>query len=349
MHIFIDESGSFVPSSDGRSSMCCVATLAVSESRLEAVEALHARLIENWNPPGGEIKGARLTERQCDRLIVALGSMGVLLGIVAIDMSLHSAAGIGRHRDGQAERIRASVEGPEYFQSLRDETNVWADRVGALPAQLYVESTLLSLALAHTVQMASLHFAQADPPALGAFKWRIDAKDRNLTEYERLWLDIIKPIMQSISMSEPVVTVNEFDYSAMRVFQNPVRDSAPEHLSRGIPPERRSGPFHSFDARKLVADVAFEDSRSAAGLQLVDVLANVFRRACNGRLRERGWRNLGRLMVKNFRTRRAIQCVMLTDAGQARPLTRMAYWPVLHHIDRQAPSWELAGASSRGR
>ena len=337
MRVFIDESGSFVHPASGLS-VSCVSALAVAESALERVEREYARMLEDWGVHG-ELKGRSLTERRADRLITMLGNNNVVLAIVATDMGLQNEGSITAHKNGQTERLRAGVAGAQYSQEIRDYVNGLADRTEALPNQLYVESVLLTIAVERTLQRATLQFAQTDPKALGAFAWRVDAKDKQLTEYERLWTDLVMPAVQTGSLKNPLFSVlgGPFDYSAMAPFENPSTPEAPEHLRAGRPPGR-DGPFESIDLKKVLADLSFGDSAADPGLQLADVLANVFRRACHTRMRDRGWRRLGQLMVRDHRPGHlAVDCVLL---GRKKiPLRKLPYWEVLYSIEEEARPW----------
>jgi hypothetical protein len=342
MYIFIDESGSFVTPRDAPHSVCCVAALAIPCSCLGTVVNMYQRRLKHWNPGAAEVKGSSLSERQVDGLITALGNFDVVLTVVCIDMGLHSETGIATHKKAQETKLRESVAGPEFFESFRDDVNELASRIAQLPNQLYVQLQILTDAIARTVQTTTLHFAQTEPNTLGTFAWHIDAKDKTLQECERLWLDLVGPMLQSTSLKTPLVTARGpgFDYSAFAKFENPTAAEPPSHLKPGML-SGASGPFNSIDTRKLVANVAFEDSRGNPGLQLVDILANAFRRACMGRLRERGWRRLGRLMVRDFRSGRAVDCLQLNTGRPLSPLPRMPYWVVLQGIDDNARHWEV--------
>jgi hypothetical protein len=297
--------------------------------------------MHDWRPPSGELKGSVLSERQMDRVIQGLVALDVVLLVVCIDMGLHSEGSVNAHRMGQAAKIRASVVGSEFHEDIRRHFNELASRVEHLSIQLYVESILLSIALAHALQRTSLHYAQVEPSTLGSFAWRIDAKDRDLTEYERLWVELVKPLLQTLSLTEPLVTAREFDYSAMAVFENPVQPDPPGHLRARVPADFAGGPFHSYDVRKLVADLSFHNSLDEPGLQFVDVLANAVRRAFNGRLQRRGWRHLGELMVRDFRSGHAMSYIALTPGERQEPAGPVPYAGVYSHLEATARHWEV--------
>lgn len=335
MHIFIDESGGFVvPATQSAPNMCVVAALAVSEQAHAELVKLHAQLVAHWKPPGAEIKARDLNEWRFRRAFRELQAIDVVPAIVAIDMSLQTEDSIARHKVAQAEKLRESVSGPEFYESFRKSVHELADRVQGLSNQLYVQSFVQTEAINRVFRVATLHYAQTDPAALGAFAWRIDAKDRTKQECERLWEDLLKPSLQTMSLGQPhIICEGEgFDYSAMAAFENPVRDAAPPHLA--VARGDAGGPFHSSDLRKILEDMQFADSRSSIGIQFADVLAGAFRRACNGRLREPGWKPLGPLLIKHVEDRLAVSYITVTKITQSPDDFR--YARVVREMERSA-------------
>lgn len=344
MHVFVDESGNFTPPPDPRPHVCCVATLAVPDSVLPTLVVLQKQLLADWKLPERELKGRDLNERKFERVFTALGNRDVVPSLVAIDMGLHSDAQIAEHKGRQAAKLRDSVAGPEYLQSFRDEVHELASRLERLSNQLYVQAIAQTEAIARTMRIATLRFAQSEPTALSSFVWRVDAKGKTIQECERLWTDLAKPMLQTIFLERPFLTVEGegFDYSAMTPFENPVRNAPPEHLVAARP-EGFAGPFHSHDLRKLIADLAFQDSRSCEGIQFADLVASAFCRACNGHLEERGWRRLGRLLVRHPGERWAVQYRSLTPLAEPARPPSLPYGDILKQIEAGARDFLVAG------
>jgi len=67
------------------------------------------------------------------------------------------------------------------------------------------------------------------PQELAPFRWVIDAKELNGTEYERLWRALISPLVQSNSVHEPFTTIEGCDYSHFERFYVD-NESLPEHV-----------------------------------------------------------------------------------------------------------------------
>ncbi len=341
MHIFIDESGPFAFPSDGSPSICCVAALAVGEKDLQVVLTGFERIVSGWRLGKVEPKGSQLSERQVDKVVTHLTNFNVMLTVVVIDMGRHTKADIEAHRRGQAEKIRASTDRPEFKESAREDARALASRVEAISVPLYTQSALLTQAVWNTLQAGEIRFVQTEPKSLGNFSWRLDAKESKPTDYERTWTDIVMPMVQTISLREGLISLKGFDYSAMAPFQNPTLPKAPDHLQRGMP-AGRAGPFHSSDIRKIMADLRFEDSRASSGLRLADIVANAFRRALSGRLGDRGWRRLGRLLVRDFRGGTTAKYVtLMPESKSVLSISGMPYARVAADLDRQARPWEV--------
>lgn len=345
MHIFVDESGNFTVQVNAQPYMCCVAALAVSESGLVRLQALHSRLLRAFRPAGGELKGRALTAPQLNRVLRELARIDVVPIIVAMDMGLQDEASISAHKRGQAANLRQGVEGPEHLDSMRHSVDEVATQIEHQSNQLYVQAFVQTEAIARTYRVATMHFAQTDPSTLGSFVWRVDAKDRETQECERLWAVLVKPFLQDMFLRRPFAQVHGagFDYSAMERFDNPDQDVPPDHLRAAV--RRIEGPFQSNDLNGILADLAFEDSRSSAGVQFADIVASVFCRACNGRLEPSGWRRLGGLMIRHFEDGQAVSYVSMRRTN-LRPI-RLEYGRVVTWVESQARDFQEQRARPR--
>jgi hypothetical protein len=341
MYIYIDETGPFDTPKYAGHSVCAVGALAIPESCHDTILESFSRIVAEWHLPGPEPKGRLLTEGKFDRFFAFLGSFDVVLSLVAIDMGMHTDSEIVDHKERQVALLRQSVVDPIFFQSMRDSVNELADRMARLSIPLYVQATMLTNLLGRSLQTTTLHFAQTEPTALGSFRWRIDAKDAQLTPGEQFWKDIVKPMIESYSLRHPLCTVNEFDYSAMETFANPVLADAPDHL-RAARPGDRGAEFHSFDARKIVdTDMAFAGSHTSPGLQLVDIATSALRRACQGTLKARGWRGLGNLTVRGLDDGEPVAFIKLGPTGAPPTRRRVPYSGVYEAIARTSRDWEV--------
>jgi len=308
VHIFIDESGVFVVPSDERVSVSVVAAVVVPNSNVGALKRDVARLSGGWGIADGEIKGRELTESRFAAILDVLFAHDVFAVIGAVDLGGHTEAEVTEHRRLQAARITANLNASR-DPALRSQVGELVRRVEALPGQLYVQMFLLTRVISSVVRLATVLHPDAPPMDLDRFAWRLDAKDRSRTEYENLWKTLVAPFAESLS-----------------------RDP--------------DSPFSRLDAKRvLLEDLSFANSRTDVGLQIADVVANCFRRACCGRLKSAGWSGLGRLLMKDPRLGHAIVFCELGATAGGRAGSE-AYADVVRTLEREARSFVARRASS---
>lgn len=159
---------------------------------------------------------------------------------------------------------------------------------------------------------AVLFFVQKHPPTLGRFRWRIDQKNSEKTEYEEAFSQVLPAFLQTASLNEPMPMLKGANYSWFNRFYFP-KGEEPTYLRDvyGI------DTADDADDRKLNLgqlvreDVAFVDSESNLGVQVADLLVAGLRRCFrNGftRNHEVSMR-LGRLMVQRGADRPPVQLI----------------------------------------
>jgi hypothetical protein len=327
MYVFIDEAGGFqVPARSNQVS--CVAALVIPESFAKTLFRKVRRGLDWWRVGGREVKGSQLDERKMAELIRIVRRFDVLLISVAIDMGLHTDVGISRHLHDQVRTIRAGMTGMTNTRQ-REWMDRLASRMEALPNQLYVQSVLLTTVIQAVMETATLYYAQRIPKALGAFVWRVDAKDLTLTDYERLWSDVVGPFLQTRSLSSPLLQMRGADYSFFEKFCGETAQPPP-HLKGRV--ATSDEPFQYFEMNHVLADLRFCRSHVLTGLQVVDMLVAGIRRACNGTLQSAGWKELGRLMPRPQKGAEIVRLLALEDL----PDRPVPYATVLH-------TWEADG------
>lgn len=96
--------------------------------------------------------------------------------------------------------------------------------------------------------------------------------------------------------------------------------------------------FCSFDLGRVIQeDLAFHDSKDMRGLQLVDILASCFRRACHGRLQRKGWEDLGRVVMTDPQDVCALKlCALSHEKVQRSSVQYIPYTAVFHEIESKA-------------
>ena len=229
---------------------------------------------------------------------------------VAIDMGLHSEAGITAHRESQAQKVLKTIS-DRMDLSVRYRMERLAAGVRALPNQLYVQSVLLTKLVDAVIRCGSLYYAQRLPKTLSKFSWRLDAKDVVATKYETLWQEIVGPSLQTESLSKPLAQLDGADYSAFERFLGEL-PLPPEHLRPHVGSPNEAFAYMDIDA--MLADLKFCNSERFAGVQAVDMLASAVRRACNGTIQPKGWKGIGRLMPRPERGTHAVRFLELEDS-----------------------------------
>lgn len=79
MHIFIDESGVFVPPKSGANKVSCVVALVIPSSQIDRLRRRFERLTRGWGQAGKEIKGSRLSETEVAAVIQLLREYEVIM------------------------------------------------------------------------------------------------------------------------------------------------------------------------------------------------------------------------------------------------------------------------------
>jgi hypothetical protein len=314
MYVFVDEAGTFQIPSDAHN-VSCVVALIVPESFASTLFRRFRKTIRPWITEGREVKGSRLDERQVAAIVALLRRFDVAALAVCVDMGLHTDAVISAHKNGQADALRRSVR-PTMTASLRDDILLRADRMAALSNQLYVQFVALTELVAEVFHRGLLYYVQRIPATLGAFKWRIDAKDKSITRYESLWTDIGGGLLQTMSFEKPLATLEGADYSAFARFSS-IEPHAPPHLAHMV--EDPTAPFPYVDIKRILSgDLDFAQSHRYCGLQIVDIIATSLRRACNGKLQRAGWRDLPRLVLQREDQKNTLRFISLDPNGSGR-------------------------------
>lgn len=327
MFIYLDESGAFATPSVPHK-ISCVAALVIPDRQRDHLLAAFQSLEASW-PRTSEAKGSKLSEFQTHQVIELLHRYDVLFDVVPIDMGLQTDSQTSSFKSEQARRVIRHVNA-SYPASFAQELQNLHDGIVDLSNQLFIQAFLTIILIERVLQTVTMYFVQRSPSELGAFHWVADGKDIGTTKYERLWRNLILPLVQSHSVAEPFKTLQGADYSSFTRFF--VRESdLPEHLNT-----HASG--HGGINLKLVLDEDFilGNSKTDPGLRLADVVASSFTRALNGKLGENGWRGLGSLLVA--RNPETIQVAHLHPDGGASISVPVPYARVVKALGAAARS-----------
>ena len=281
MHIFIDESGTFTGYHD--KSISVLAALAIPNGNLRGIQRKYARIRPSLQKENSEVKGRNMEARDVNRIVRILANRQAILEVTAIDLGLHTQAGILAYKDKLIQDNRTELV--NFPEPLRSNVAASVDFLSKLTPQLFIQS-LATFELIHRIICHSiLYFAQRRPYELSSFVWVIDGKDpAKITRWEE-WLTFYAPgALIRLSNREPVPMPAPgcpyiFDYSFLRPFR------------RGETAEDKS-----LDPARLLKDLRFETGPNM-GLEFVDVLANATRRLLRGDLEREGWSNMHKLMI----------------------------------------------------
>lgn len=292
MKTYIDESGIFTIPPDGKIYTCCIGALVIPEHQEDLVFKNFRVLKRQWGDKNAEFKGSKLNESQVNDVIRMLSYTDCTFFSSIIDMSLEKEDEIEFHKIKQAENFTIDLEKMQH-QSMKDDLKEVEGRIRALSNPNYIQMQLLTALVDKVKRNAVLYYVQRYPEMLGDFEWIIDAKNKNLTEYEKLWKKVVCGFLQTKSIREPTVACLDFDYSHMDKFLMDIPEYLKEYGVLKENSERRG-----FDLKKIMEKLRFEDSANNLGVQLVDILTTTVRRACNGTLQKSGWKDIGKLCVQ---------------------------------------------------
>lgn len=289
MKIYLDESGTFT--TDKRNqlhSLSCNVALVVPEK----IETELFVFFEQWKTQlklddKGEAKGHKLNEEDFEKLLSGLSKFDILIEVDVIDLGNTSDEEIKEHQLKMAEQHPKSKTGSN--TNAEQSKDIVADL--SLPEYVQILST--SNVIYNVLSTAITYYAQRFPKELGNFQWIFDAKNpTKKKDYEKTLPYLVKPLVQTSFLSQPIASVIGFDYSYLTTY----------HLQEGYVIEEQK--INSLKKSefvhicKIMQDIHFVPSDTNMGLQIVDILANCVRRAMSDRLQFRGWRYLSSLIIK---------------------------------------------------
>jgi Protein of unknown function (DUF3800) len=328
VRVYIDESGSFVqPRRPNRVS--AVGALVVPDGQADDLFTAFEELTTPWARDSQEVKGSSLSETQIAGVIELVGQYDALFDVRGIDMGLHDLARITTMQDRQAAAITAEIT-EDHAADWHEWGALTEGRMRGLSPQLFVQCMLTIHLVIDLLQTATIFYVRWWPKELAHFRWRIDPKDVQRTDLERLWTDVLLPMAQYQSTVEPFATIKGADYRHFRKFYVD-RGVLPPDLAQYVGPNPRDG---GINLKKIMEDLDFPDSRSETGLRIVDILLSAFCRALNGTLDERGWSMLGRVMTGTQNNRDRL-VLLRTDPSEEVPAGRRPYGRIINTIESQ--------------
>lgn len=313
MNIFVDESGTFTVDAPHPGAWCVVAAYVSPECDRRHIERLVSDLRAKYGG-GAEVKISALPEPALIQFLDRLRNLNGLLFAVAMDVSLHRREYVVEHQKGQVEKILKNAPMMRYPEG-RAAVEMVAQEVEALPLQLYTQ-LMCQLHLFHAVlRVGPVYFVQRYPGTLSAFRWRVDRKDNEPTNFEVAFGKILPGILQTISLRDPMICLEGGNYKHMARFQFAPGDG-PRYLQDEYGVEVDTD--GSFDLGKMIReDFKLVDSAAVPGVQVADLCASGLRRLFRGRIesaREVA-RLFGSCMVRAERDRPVIPLIALGAEG----------------------------------
>ncbi len=279
LHIYIDESGSFVSATDEGSWNLTSALVIPSPDKRKCIKALRNLKVENGFKYNEEIKLKHVSEDSYLKFLAGLATTNCTVYPVATDAGSQLVRDIEYQRDTQANKIeehKNKMHYPEVAQMLEDIAN----KVRALAPQLYLQFVCQIALVSDVVRKSILFYVQRTPKQLNSFRWRIDEKTGGVSSFEKSFRLLVPPLLQSESIKEPDIHVSDFDYSAMQDFFY-TKDTKPTYLEEHY--DIKTSSEGGLNIGKLVwDDFEFVDSKTEEGVQISDLIVSGLRRTLRG-------------------------------------------------------------------
>jgi Protein of unknown function (DUF3800) len=287
MHIFIDESGTFVGKPDAPS-ISVAGALVIPSERIDKVFAKYGRLRKSLPLRNGEVKGSSLNESHVAAVVEILRKNEALLELVVVNSESAATANIAAHKSARIKEMMTARDGEEPAHA----TKVMAQALLDASDQLYVQGgAMLNLVWA-TMENSIKYLSQRRPKELASFSWVIDSKDpAGATNWERSWSELVVPYMCAKSIMTPF---SFFAFGDYRHFGRFFDLGQFDKDGNAKDPLREP---HPADVEKILKESFRHSSKSEPGLELADIVINASRRAIVGNLGRRGWEGIPRLMI----------------------------------------------------
>jgi hypothetical protein len=234
--------------------------------------------ISNGHEAGKETKLNDLAEDTYLQFIGNLADLNAVVFCTATDAGLNTTVRVLEHQQHQVEEILRHIDKMKY-EGGRQGVLLMASQLGKLSPQLYVQLLCQINLMFDVVSRVITYYAQHDPGTLAEFKWRIDQKNISRTDFEDAFEKLSPPLLQTRSISEPLLMVKGFDYSSMNQYE--FEDGKmPEYLKEVYGIEVEAG----LNIQKLIrGNIKFMDSQDSPGIQAVDLIVSGIRRCLRKR------------------------------------------------------------------
>lgn len=315
MNIYIDESGSFV-NSTAINSWNSVAGYVRPESDRRQVSSILRALKRSANAAAtSEIKLKQVKESE---YLKFLGNLGKLRGVffaVATDAGRNHIDDVIEHQKQQCKNVVAHKD-KLHHQVARDALQRLSDTLGSIAPQLYLQLHCQVILIDRIFRNATLFYVQRQPKTLAHFRWRIDQKSETRTEYEKAFLTLVPPILQTMSIDNPVTTLEGADYSAFSRFDY-ASENRPTYLRDDYGIELDDSEPVTNIGLIITEDLDFVNSKESEGVQVADLLVSGLRRCLRKDFKDnaRAAHLLGCLMIQDFHGNPPVKLVGFSREG----------------------------------
>ena len=317
MNIYIDESGSFV-SAPKHGAWNAVAAFALPEAARKGLEQAVAELRRSKSRLGSkEVKINDLDEPVYIAFLAKLTRLNGSLFCIATDAGLNTSNSVVEHQRVQASKIMQHIDKMRH-KGGRQGVALLASQIEKLSPQLYVQLFCQLELMYDVLSRAINYYVQHSPSSLKEFRWRIDRKNTDKTNFEDAFEKLSPAILQTMSISRPFLRVKEFNYSSMKQYEF-APGKAPTYLRDDYGIDVAGD---AWNIQKLIrGNIAFMDSKESAGIQAVDLIVSGIRKCLR-----RGFQNneqiaslLGSLMLQAIHREPPLR---LVSFGLEAPLDR---------------------------
>jgi hypothetical protein len=278
MHIYIDESGGFIPLKPHKSRISAVAALAIPSASHDELLNRFIELRSRFAPSDLEIKGSALHEPAMAEIAELLAEFNVVGEVVAIDMGDLDQRGVRVFQQQQAELISLY----QVTDNIPEAEKPWIllrNLLLSLSPQNFIQAYMMIVLIEQVLQTVTAYHSQRDARELSTLDWVIDAKNEKISAAEETWTKLVFPALSIASAAHPLGYIPWGDYSHFRAFESNDDGEARINLN------------------KVLGQLRFAHSISEPGLQLADIFASAITRALNKTLQPDGWRDFGRVLI----------------------------------------------------
>lgn len=305
MRIYVDEAGLFVPPHPPRCLFSLVLALIIPSTVEKELFYEFLRLRDTWPNQDVEIKGSSLDETQAAQLINLVLRFDTLVQFIALDANTHPDTVVEDFKNRQADGVTANIT-REHHPGPIPHLHQLGEAVRRMPNQLFLQAFAMWELIIRTIREGTAYFVQRQPQELGDIGWVIDRKDRTITQMEETWRTLILPLSEGAFAKEPLICIEEEDYSFFDARYGFTEATADPEMRRhckwlnSVYGKGSKAEGSGINAKQLLTEQqSFHDSRDSLGLQLTDMLAAILRRALNDRLGFAGWKDFGGLLIRH--------------------------------------------------